>query len=61
MEPCEREWMWWSADLRDADTIRVFVDRLGDPPPGDPPGLWWLFSAAGAVEFDEPEDIVRPS
>ena len=54
MEPCERVWMWWRADLRDAKNIRVVVDRLGDPTPGDPPGLWWLFSAAGATEIDEP-------
>ena len=55
MEPRERVWMWWSAEARDADTVRVVVDRLGDPTPGDPPALWWLFSAAGATEIAEPE------
>lgn len=53
MEPCEREWMWWSADIRDPDTTHIIIDRLGDPSPGHPPGLWWLFSAAGATAIDE--------
>ena len=54
MEPEAREWLWWSAELRDADTIHVVVDRLGDPSGlGSPAGLWWLFSASGAGEYDE--------
>lgn len=53
MAPAERVWLWWSADVRDSNTIHVVVDRLGDPPPGPPPGLCWLFAASGAVSYDE--------
>lgn len=52
MEPAERAWLWWSAEIRDPNTIRAHLDRLGDPSPGPPPGFWWLFSASGAVEYN---------
>ena len=54
MNASEREWLWWSAQARDPDTIHVVVDRLGDPSNlGSPAGLWWLFAASGAIEYEE--------
>lgn len=53
MDPRERMWIWWDADVRDADTLLVDIDRFGDPPPGEPPGFRWLFLASGARDLDE--------
>ncbi|MFQ5620071.1 MAG: hypothetical protein ACE5FR_13995 [Rhodospirillales bacterium] len=62
MDPRDRYWLWWDAEVRDDDTLLAHVDKVGDPPPGEPPGFRWLFQASGAKDLDEvkdPADIVR--
>ncbi len=62
MDPCGRYWLWWDAEVRDDDTLLAHVDKVGDPPQGEPPGFGWLFQASGAKDLDEvkdPADIVR--
>jgi hypothetical protein len=60
MEPSERKWMWWDGELWEPNLVRVEVDRLGDPSDlGSPPGLWWLFAASGATEYDHIFDWER--
>jgi len=62
MEPEDRRWLWLDAEIRDADTLLVHIDQVSDPCDlGEPPGVWWVFAAAGAQEFDEvraQEDMV---
>ena len=43
--------------MRDENIIYFEIDQMGDPPPGDPPGLRWLFLAAGAKDMNEDDDF----
>lgn len=57
MESADRRWLWLDARVLDADTLLVHIDVVTDPCDlGAPPGVWWLFAAAGAKEFDEVGD-----
>jgi hypothetical protein len=49
VSPC---WIWGESEVRDGRTIAFDIDQMGDPPPGLPPGLRWLFLASGANDVD---------
>jgi hypothetical protein len=48
LEPEERQWFWWSADVSDPDQLVVQVEVAGWPAATG--ALAWLLRASGAVE-----------
>jgi hypothetical protein len=57
LEPHERQWYWWDAEIAGPDKLRVSVEVPGWPAPLG--SLDWLLRASGAdeVRIVEPEGI----
>jgi hypothetical protein len=52
-QPDERQWAWWDAIVRDADTIIVAIEVDGWPFPWG--SLKWLFLACSALSVEAEE------
>lgn len=53
MQPDNRTWFWWDADVEDEHTMKVYVEVIGWPAPLG--ALEWLLKAAGASEVWQQE------
>ena len=47
-EPGNREWFWWSNEVKDTNTLEIMLIIPGWPFPWE--ALRWLFRAAGAID-----------
>jgi hypothetical protein len=50
-EPDQRQWTWWTASVRDPDTLEVKLEAKEWPQPTA--ALEWLFRAAGATKIEK--------